>query len=219
VDYDLIVVGGGPCGLAAARSGAAEGMKVLLVERKRDITEVHRACLQIVYVRPISPLSGGKTFSEPISVEATAEGACLHFTNLGLSVDYRGPLRPYLNWLQISPGGNILQRWTPNDQIWGFFFQKEALLRDLIKVLPPSGVDIATGTIAETADVLPQGVGITVRDRNGKKTVKARAAVVADGLNSIIASRLGFKLPSTSEYVEFESELPPDLEQALKDIA
>ncbi|MFC1941214.1 RluA family pseudouridine synthase [Chloroflexota bacterium] len=33
------------------------------------------------------------------------------------------------------------------------------------------------------------------------------------------ASLLGFTLPSTGEYVEFESELPPDLGQALKDIA
>jgi 23S rRNA pseudouridine1911/1915/1917 synthase len=33
------------------------------------------------------------------------------------------------------------------------------------------------------------------------------------------ASRLGFKLPSTDEYVEFTSDLPPDLEQALKVIA
>jgi len=33
------------------------------------------------------------------------------------------------------------------------------------------------------------------------------------------ASRLGFILPSTGKYVEFTSELPPDLEQALKDIA
>ena len=33
------------------------------------------------------------------------------------------------------------------------------------------------------------------------------------------ACRLGFKLPSTGEYVEFKSELPKDLEQALKDIA
>jgi 23S rRNA pseudouridine1911/1915/1917 synthase len=32
------------------------------------------------------------------------------------------------------------------------------------------------------------------------------------------ACRLGFKLPSTGEYVEFQSELPPDLEQALEDI-
>ena len=33
------------------------------------------------------------------------------------------------------------------------------------------------------------------------------------------ACRLGFKLPSTGEYVEFTSELPPDLEQALRDIS
>ena len=33
------------------------------------------------------------------------------------------------------------------------------------------------------------------------------------------ASRLGFKLPSTGEYMEFKSELPPDLAQALENIA
>ena len=33
------------------------------------------------------------------------------------------------------------------------------------------------------------------------------------------ASRLGFKLPSTGKYVEFTSELPPDLAQALKEIS
>ena len=33
------------------------------------------------------------------------------------------------------------------------------------------------------------------------------------------ACRLGFKLPSSGEYVEFESALPADLEQALRDIS
>ena len=32
------------------------------------------------------------------------------------------------------------------------------------------------------------------------------------------ACRLGFKLPSSGEHAEFESELPPDLAQALEDI-
>jgi len=32
------------------------------------------------------------------------------------------------------------------------------------------------------------------------------------------ASRLGLKLPSTGKYVEFEAPLPPELEQALRDI-
>ncbi|HEY40540.1 MAG TPA: RluA family pseudouridine synthase [Dehalococcoidia bacterium] len=34
----------------------------------------------------------------------------------------------------------------------------------------------------------------------------------------IHASRLGFRLPSSGEYVEFEAALPPDLEKALEDI-
>jgi 23S rRNA pseudouridine1911/1915/1917 synthase len=34
----------------------------------------------------------------------------------------------------------------------------------------------------------------------------------------IHASRLGFNLPSTEEYAEFTSDLPPDLEQALEKI-
>ena len=33
------------------------------------------------------------------------------------------------------------------------------------------------------------------------------------------ACRLGFKLPSTGDYVEFTSDLPEDLAQALKEIA
>jgi len=33
------------------------------------------------------------------------------------------------------------------------------------------------------------------------------------------ACRLGFSLPSSGEYIEFKSELPADLEQALKDLA
>jgi len=32
------------------------------------------------------------------------------------------------------------------------------------------------------------------------------------------ACRLGFRLPATDKYVEFTSELPPDLAKALKDI-
>jgi len=34
----------------------------------------------------------------------------------------------------------------------------------------------------------------------------------------IHALRIGFKLPSTGKYAEFEAELPPDLEQALKEM-
>lgn len=50
----------------------------------------------------------------------------------------------------------------------------------------------------------------------GDKVYGAKSAFLSRQF--LHASRLGFKLPSTGEHVEFTSDLPPDLAQALKDI-
>ena len=74
--YDLIIVGGGPGGLMAAKTAAEDGLKVVLIERKRDITEIDRACTQIFN---IDMLTGhwdkeegqrrSDGYIEPVSVE------------------------------------------------------------------------------------------------------------------------------------------------------
>jgi 23S rRNA pseudouridine1911/1915/1917 synthase len=51
----------------------------------------------------------------------------------------------------------------------------------------------------------------------GDKTYGVKSALISRQF--VHACRLGFKLPSSGQYVEFTAELPPDLEQALKDIA
>ena len=40
--YDLVVVGGGPAGLMAARVAGENGLKTALLERKTDMTKVRR---------------------------------------------------------------------------------------------------------------------------------------------------------------------------------
>ncbi len=50
----------------------------------------------------------------------------------------------------------------------------------------------------------------------GDATYGKKSALVSRQF--VHASRLGFRLPSSGEYVEFEATLPPDLEQALRDI-
>jgi len=50
----------------------------------------------------------------------------------------------------------------------------------------------------------------------GDTTYGAKSAFLSRQF--VHASRLGFRLPSTGRYVEFETALPSDLEQALKDI-
>ncbi|GAI99384.1 unnamed protein product, partial [marine sediment metagenome] len=59
--YDLIVVGGGPGGLMAAKTAAEDGLKVVLIERKRNITEINRACSQIFYTHKLTVMAGGES--------------------------------------------------------------------------------------------------------------------------------------------------------------
>lgn len=191
MQYDLIVVGGGPGGIMAAKTAAEDGLKVLLIERKRDIAKVNRACLQILYVRPISPLAGGKTFIDPVSVEASLEKTRFNFLNPGFSLDYVGPLRPYLNWIQISPGGHRLHRWKPNEQIWGFYYHKESFLSGLLVLAGKAGIDVLTDTLGIAAENSGGGVKVRVGGKSGEKTFTGKAAIAADGINSKIVASLG----------------------------
>ena len=101
--YDLIVVGGGPGGLMAAKTAAEDGLKVVLIERKRNITEINRACAQIFYVRKLTPVVGGESeagetkrdgYIEPVSVGYGDTKTRFHFPVPGFSLDYSGCLRP-----------------------------------------------------------------------------------------------------------------------------
>ena len=198
--YDLIVVGGGPAGLMAAKTAAEDGLNVLLIERKKNITEINRACAQNFYIHKMNALPGsesesGKPYGDgyinPVSLEIEAEKARFHFHVPGFSLDYTGPLRPYLNWINISPSGYQINTYKNNDRPWSCFYHKETFVAQLLASAEKAGAEVwseATGLAVENTR---DGVKVRINKKSGEETLEARAAIAADGLPSKIVENLG----------------------------
>jgi flavin-dependent dehydrogenase len=184
--YDLIVIGGGPGGLMAARTAAEDSLKVVLIERKRDVAKVDRACLQIFYLRWVCP----DEYLEPVTVESTPDGIHkLHFLGPGFTVDFKGSFKPYLNAIWVSPSGHKVYPFK--NELFGYFYDKESLLAGLLASAEKAGAEIITGTLALGAENTPDGVNVFIRGKNGTQILKAKTAIAADGNTSKVVDSFG----------------------------
>ncbi len=191
--YDLIVAGGGPGGLMAAKTAAEDGLKVLLIERKKDVTEINRTCAQMFYISHLGATKSGiYCFREPVKLEIGKENNRFIFSTLDFSVDYQGPLRPYYQYPHLSPSGYIIDRYPKhNDKPVTFFFQKEAFLSGLLSSAEKAGVEVLTETMALGAENTRDGVRVMMRTKSGEQTLEAKKAIAADGIESRIVDSLG----------------------------
>jgi flavin-dependent dehydrogenase len=183
--YDVIVIGGGPGGLMAAKTAAENGLKVLLVERKKELTKINRACLQIFYLKWVCP----DGYIEPVKIELSPDKTRLHFPVPGCYVDYTGPLKPYCNAIWISPSGYRVYPFK--NELFGFFYDKEHLLAGLLASAEKAGAEVITGAMALGVENTAEGVKISVRTKSGEETLEAKKAIAADGVNSRIVDSLG----------------------------
>ena len=186
--YDLVVVGGGPAGLMAAKTAGENGLKVALLERKEHITDVNRACTMMVLVL------NEYIFGERITFNQKDGRLC--FPVNGFSIRYDGPHKNLYGWQFYSPGGkripfgNYQEREAQADEgRVSVVHDKSSLLRCLLEDSEKHGVEVFSGT--NVVDIEKEGEKVCIRSEEGK-TIWGRFVIAADGTNSRIAKKLGF---------------------------
>jgi len=182
----------------AAKTAAEDGLKVLLIERKKNVAKVDRACLSAFYIHKVtaSPESEeGKTYAdgyiEPVSVELFPDKCTFNFPGPGFSLDYVGSYAPYYHWIDMSPSGYMIHRHKPNDKIWAIFYDKEVFLAGLLSSAQQVGAEVWSATIAMGAENTSNGVKVRVRGKSGDQTLEASTVIAADGISSAIVDSLG----------------------------
>ena len=178
-DYDIVVIGAGPAGLMAAKTASKEGLKVLLVEAKEDLTKVKRACCANLINEP-------NTHGEFITIKDDQ----IRFHISDFSVRYTGGWIELEKNIRISPGGRCLTLQRNIDPI-AVSFNKEVLLENLLEDTRKSGVEIKTNTLGIKAENIPDGVKVCLRSGGTDAEITSRYAVAADGVNSRIVESLG----------------------------
>jgi flavin-dependent dehydrogenase len=179
-EYDLAVVGAGPAGLMAAKTAAEQGLKAVLIEKRKDVSRITRACcMQFI-------MDDGYE-NEHIELR---EGKII-FTRNGFEVDFEGRIHGVTNKYYVSPGGHAIHFANKDGSPYGFKFDKGALLRGLWEQCEKAGAELRNGTAAYDVTDSDKGVEVKVTSGGTKTAVKARKLVAADGVNSRVAEALG----------------------------
>jgi len=185
--YDVIVVGGGPAGLVAARAAGENGFDVALLERKPDLTVMDRACAQTLD----SPLE----YLHIDLYRLNVRDKRLCFPAHGFSVKYDGTYRKSYSSQSYSPGGNKIQAGVTEEQkkkgdygMTTAVCDKEILFRCLLEEAKACSVEVFPGINVEKVTTTAEGV----RAEGSGQSFEGRYLIAADGVNSRVAQVMGF---------------------------
>ena len=184
--YDLIIVGAGPGGAMAAKVAGENGLKAAVIERKTDLSAIHRICTMIINVDE-------ENFSEYITYNYRDKRFV--FPHNGFTIPYDGPMRKIYGFHIISPCGHRFRLGDPakgkvgEEPTVGLMIDKGYLNKLLVDEASANGVEVFANT--NINNVRKEAECVVVTDHRGNE-YRGKFVIAADGVNSRIARILGF---------------------------
>lgn len=177
---DLVVVGAGPAGLMTAKRAAELGLKVTVIEIKKDITHVKRACsAQFVTDEGYE--------NETVKIEDNK----IIFTKNGFYINYTGPLLNIIDNYHHSPCGHKIHLAHLDHRPFAIKFDKGHLLGDLWKDCEKLGVELRLETIAYGGEDLGDHVRVNIKSHKKTSSILAKKLVIAEGVTAKLTGVFG----------------------------
>ncbi|MFC1592085.1 NAD(P)/FAD-dependent oxidoreductase [Thermodesulfobacteriota bacterium] len=194
--YDVAIVGAGPGGLHTAKWCAKKGMKVVIIEKRKDISKMTRYCSEHII---LDEGYNGDSIIVEVGEELNSDGYIsetshnkIKSSHWDWEVDYVGPLCPVRDKFYYSADRkhNAHYAW-PDRHPFAWKYDKAGLLAQLLAEVEQLGVEYLTETTCYQAIDAPDGVTLKCVKKGKRFQMKAKKLVAADGASAQVAQSLG----------------------------
>lgn len=194
--YDVAIVGAGPGGLHAAKWAAKKGLKVALLEKRKDISKMTRYCSEHIILD--EGYNGDTIIVEP-GEKLNASGYIgeksknkIISSNFGWEVDYKGPLCPVRDKFYYSADLNHYAHYAwPDKRPFAYKYDKAGMLQGMLDECLGVGVEYINETTCYAVNDNPEGTYLKCVSKGKKFRMEAKKLISADGASSQVAQSLG----------------------------